>query len=131
MEKNPIVKEFVRKFDEVQYEIDAHHWLLAVVLFILALQLMTAWSFADLREGLIAVAARQQRTSKEVTSLQEQINALREEIVTAQRKSASQTAPSEQGQKESLISNSTSTGPGSSTSGVHQVSQQPKVKNHR
>lgn len=86
MGKNPIVKEFVRKFDEIQYDMDAHHWLLAVVIFFLVYQFAVAWSLVDMRDGLLAANAGQQKIYKDIHLLQEQITSLRAELTSAQQR---------------------------------------------
>lgn len=97
MEKNPIVKEIVRKFDEIQYDMDAHHWLLAVVIFFLVYQFAVAWSLVDMRDGLLAANAGQQKIYKDIHQLQEQITSLRAELISAQQRGgARQNVPSQE-----------------------------------
>jgi apolipoprotein N-acyltransferase len=126
MPKNHIIREFVRKFDEVQHEIDAHHWLLAVVLFILGLQLMTAWSLADLRSGLLAAAEGQQKINRDMSSLQQQVATLRE----AQRKSTTENASSRE-PREDAVASPESSAPGSGSPAGRPSGEQPKVKLRR
>lgn len=132
MPKRHVVEGIVRKFDEVQHEIDAHHWLLVFVLFLFAFQMMTAWSLADLREGLIASAAGQQKIIKEISSQQQQITSLRDELNKLQGNNVRQNTTADETSKAEAVRDS-SPAPASSRSGTTGGSdrQPPKVKQYR
>lgn len=130
MPKNPIFTEVVRKIDQIQHEIDAHHWLLAVVLFMFSFQLMIAWSFADVREALEASAASQKRIYKDVVSLQAQVASLREAVATVQRASGFQKSSVEEASKAAPIMKADPAPAGAVVEGAP-ANEQPKPKVRR
>jgi hypothetical protein len=78
--RDSILNEIKRKAEALDYELDAHRWLLYFAIFQLLFGILGAWTIADLRDGIIASAEGQKRIYKEMSILQQQITAIRREM---------------------------------------------------
>jgi hypothetical protein len=78
--KYNIVDDMKRKAEALDYDLDAHRWLLYFAMFLIIFAILTAWALAELRDGIIASADGQQRIYKEMSVLQQQITVLQREL---------------------------------------------------
>lgn len=81
--KDSLLNEIKRKAEALDYELDAHRWLLYFAIFQLLFGIIAAWTIADLRDGIVASADGQKRIYKEMSILQQQITAIRRDMPMA------------------------------------------------